>query len=359
MERSEQGRLYTRRAALKSAVGVAGTVSFAGCVFNPKPDHLEGLQGSTLPPESRSDYFERTFKQIVGDYTSTFDMEIPKTLYYYYKNRLRTSDYGGYVSERHDDEYISKIADEMIDYGERKELNESDTVYQAMGIIQNLKYTPEKPGKGFEYPKFPIETLYDKGGDCEDTSILAASILEKMGYDVILLGLPEIRHMAVGISKESLPIEGAYYPYKGKEYLYLETTSGGWRPGQAPQLVKDFVAKYGGFEGRIYEVGDQPVLAHQWKTVLLENGDIETRFGVVNVGDNVAKTAKVGVEFISEDGVVARSGPSAIENIDPETVYQTSLETDVPGDKKMKIRTSIFLQDEKVDEDVSPAVSPV
>jgi hypothetical protein len=92
-----------------------------------------------------------------------------------------------------------------------------------------------------EYPRYPVETLFDRGGDCEDTSILVATLLDSLGIDVVLLELIDENHMAVGVN---VPVSyGTYYEYGGEEYFYLETTSDGWKVGQFPPDFSD---------GRVY-----------------------------------------------------------------------------------------------------------
>ena len=63
--------------------------------------------------------------------------------------------------------------------------------YIAMAFVQSLPYVSDSVSSGYdEYPRFPFETLYHGGGDCEDSSILLASILYDMGYGVALIELP-------------------------------------------------------------------------------------------------------------------------------------------------------------------------
>jgi hypothetical protein len=87
---------------------------------------------------------------------------------------------------------------------------------------------PPAYGNNGEYPKYPVETLVDGKGDCEDTSILAAAILDLMGYDVVLLRYSD--HMALGIEMTKFSPFYAdyppkYYDYEGKRYYYVETTN--------------------------------------------------------------------------------------------------------------------------------------
>lgn len=87
-----------------------------------------------------------------------------------------------------------------------------------------------------EYPKYPLETLAEDSGDCEDFSILGAAILKVMGYDVALLFLPG--HAALGVAGAT-GIPGAYAESEGKRYYYVEMTSTGWKIGEIPSEYKD------------------------------------------------------------------------------------------------------------------------
>jgi type II secretory pathway pseudopilin PulG len=68
--------------------------------------------------------------------------------------------------------------------------------------------------------KYPIETIKDEKGDCEDTSFLMASILKALDIDMVLLRYSD--HMAVAFASSNCP--GDSYIYKGKTYCFLETT---------------------------------------------------------------------------------------------------------------------------------------
>jgi len=95
-----------------------------------------------------------------------------------------------------------------------------------------------------EYWKFPVETLVDKNGDCEDTSVLLASMLDVLDYDVVLLYYSweeddkRLGHLAVGVS-----LDGDYGSYvlaeNGKKYFYCETTSEDFLIGEKPAKIKE------------------------------------------------------------------------------------------------------------------------
>lgn len=106
---------------------------------------------------------------------------------------------------------------------------------------QGLDYIPETSSTD-DYAKYPMETLYDKGGDCEDTAILTAVMLRHLGYGCALLIFPGTAenpgHIAVGIADDG-SLSGSYYELDGKRYYYLEITATGWKIGDVPEKYRD------------------------------------------------------------------------------------------------------------------------
>ncbi|MFB6153518.1 MAG: hypothetical protein ABEJ27_04625 [Halodesulfurarchaeum sp.] len=103
----------------------------------------------------------------------------------------------------------------------------------AVDFVQSLPYVPEpRPGGADQRVKFPTETLVE-GGDCEDLSVLLAAILSAQPFDRTCALLHPPNHMGVGIHSEQFG--GAYFPYGGHRYFYVETTGQGWEIGQLPE----------------------------------------------------------------------------------------------------------------------------
>ena len=88
----------------------------------------------------------------------------------------------------------------------------------AFAFVQELHYRKDKTTGYDEYYKYAIETLAEGVGDCEDTSILLASILRGMGFEVALIAPPE--HLAIGVKGN---FAGDFYSYDGSNYYYCET----------------------------------------------------------------------------------------------------------------------------------------
>ena len=108
-------------------------------------------------------------------------------------------------------EYITDIANQIERQATNAGYSGWDLVQYTTAFVQNLQYQAERQ----EYVKYPIETLKDKGGDCEDTAILLAALINEMGYDAILVHAPGHMMTAIACSNCS----GATLDYKGKDYV--------------------------------------------------------------------------------------------------------------------------------------------
>ena len=181
----------------------------------------------------------------------TYDAKIPKETYEFFRNKPRTSDYSEYVDNPADDKWMNHLASLLENSAKDKGWGEFETVSFALAFVQGWPYTSDDVTTGYdEYPRYPVETIVDSGGDCEDTSILFASIVRGMGYGTVLLYLEEDKHMAVGVLisqnivdswNKSYPL--TYYRSDGKIYAYCETTGKGWELGHKPEDLKSTTAR--------------------------------------------------------------------------------------------------------------------
>jgi hypothetical protein len=153
---------------------------------------------------------------------------IRKSLYEDFRNRPRVP-YNRWAQE-----YVARgICGEIRALAHQlMEIGQPYGTYQEVSWVlafvqQAIRYEREAT----EYPKYPVETLVDGTGDCEDFSILGASILKTMGYDVALLFLPG--HCALGVAGAP-DIPGVYAEYGGRRYYYCEMTAQGWSIGELP-----------------------------------------------------------------------------------------------------------------------------
>ena len=152
------------------------------------------------------------------EYSTQFGIAEDK--YWYYKTQER-----GYCCNGWDkfatpnDPTIQTIAKDITDVS----ISTGDSCKYCIAIdfVQSMiyEYDIDYIGKN-EYPKYPIETIVDGKGDCEDTSFLMASILEAINIDTVILIFSD--HVAVGVWCNGCT--GTYYNYNDKKYFFLETT---------------------------------------------------------------------------------------------------------------------------------------
>lgn len=86
-----------------------------------------------------------------------------------------------------------------------------------------------------DYIRFPDECLFDKMGDCNSKSLLAAMLFHVMGYNVLYLASRKFNHAAIGIEISPRDLAGGWYGGEKKtkdmvivddnrSYIYCETT---------------------------------------------------------------------------------------------------------------------------------------
>ncbi|MCK5213352.1 MAG: PKD domain-containing protein, partial [Dehalococcoidia bacterium] len=116
-------------------------------------------------------------------------VSIPSVLYYEYQQRVRgwwgQRDYDDYVLDPLDDVYLESLVDWIQT---QVGTDFYATVECAFNFVQaaiDYAYDPA----WYEYPRYPIETLVDETGDCEDTAILYASLVRTLGAGAMLVAV--------------------------------------------------------------------------------------------------------------------------------------------------------------------------
>jgi len=153
------------------------------------------------------------------------------------ENRTRRRDYWNFAGDPYSDASVSIVTNMLANISGREGMSKYEQVEFAMAFVQGLPYTFDNVSTPYDdYPRYPSETIYADGGDCEDTAILMAAMLKKMGYDSVLLLLP--RHMAVGVYCDPADFDynATYYQNNGRDYCYLETAGDeSWKVGVLPK----------------------------------------------------------------------------------------------------------------------------
>ena len=272
------------------------------------------------PQPLSNDTIRRDFAWVYGGKTWAFSLYIPEHLYLYYGNRTRvpTEDYSVYVTHPYDDEYLSTILEEFDGIVLEEGYDENQRINLVVAFIQSLPYTTDDVSTGFdEYPRYPLETLVEGGGDCEDTSILASALLDPLGFDVVLISLPG--HVAVGVAVDAY---GTFWLHEGTQYFYVETTGEGWEIGELPEAHQ-------GESAIVYPLLPVPVCTHTWTASTLRH-KISIVTDIQNVGTAEATGIKLFVAFEGEGDVLWNPRESALFDLAVGEETTIMLELDEP-----------------------------
>lgn len=129
------------------------------------------------------------------------------------------------------DGYIESMVHDLKGYYEDTYKGNPDAPEFAQFLswfVQNAIDYAEDSG---EYWKYPLETLRDRKGDCEDGAILLAAMLDAAGYDAGIYLLPS--HAMAAVSVESLEDEYenekfGYYPIETAFPMHTANKDIGW-----------------------------------------------------------------------------------------------------------------------------------
>lgn len=184
--------------------------------------------GATSANPTPGEDFVRKYKWMFDDEVYEMSYSIPWKVYNFYESKPRVyENYAVYAYEHADYTFLNDFAQALKQKASEEGLSDWQTIRFIVSFVQHLTYVRETG----EYPKFPVETLADRGGDCEDTSILLAALLDRLGYDIMLVNPPG--HMAIALACRNC--EGTSFAKGERRYFYIETTSTGFEVGELPK----------------------------------------------------------------------------------------------------------------------------
>ena len=174
----------------------------------------------------------RHYEWVYDERAQSCDLEIPADLYNYYRSQPRIAwtgrDYDEYVIDPLDDAYLGTVTQEILDVtaGDYHAALEN-----ALFFVQHcIRYVYDP--LWFEYPRYPIETLVDGIGDCEDTAILYTSLVRTLGHGALMVvvdtdGDGRIDHMVAWVPVEQSFVnqypDRSFWDYQGRTYAFAET----------------------------------------------------------------------------------------------------------------------------------------
>lgn len=187
-------------------------------------DQTGWIQANTTP------VIERSFNWTASGHEARITLDIPQDIYEYYKEQphpreVSAGALASYAIHEMDREYLHALVKTLKDVSGFKSYNARNDYRNVVAFVQSIAYEKDTvTGQVDDYWKYPVETLADGNGDCEDTAILAAALLKEMGYEVAVVFLPsDPGHAAVAVACENC--NGFYYPLNGRNYYYMETAA--------------------------------------------------------------------------------------------------------------------------------------
>ncbi len=157
-------------------------------------------------------------------------LAIPKAKYQEFKARSHAvsapGDIVAFANADLDGDWVRETAAKLRSITGASELDELGEIHLAMAFTLSMAYADDTVEHGGEYPKFPIESLVDKRGDCEDHAILCGAVLHVLGHRTSLV-LMEVDtgggHAALAV-KADVPIGGKFFDAAGERLYYCEVT---------------------------------------------------------------------------------------------------------------------------------------
>jgi hypothetical protein len=155
-------------------------------------------------------------------------------------------------------------------------------------FVQQIPYDNETSGN----PRYPVEVVYDKKGDCDEKSSRLTGLLSREGYEIALLAFPTMQHATAGIRIHLVSANPSFRVFSNgkQDYVYIETTTS--------RLI--------GFYNDSYEQAPEPLI------VPVGNGTLH--YGKINHVMKIffdLKSIKHQLELLKE-----KAGPSRILNYD-------------------------------------------
>ncbi|HNX16955.1 MAG TPA: PEGA domain-containing protein [Methanoregula sp.] len=214
-------------------------------------DNNESVAGT------ESTYIERRYAWVSESHQASVTVRIPQKLYDFYRTQPHPHGEGtnisAYTLSDEDRVYLNDLIGKLKDASGSRNRAARGDYHNVVAFVQSIAYVSDidpATGQKTEYWKYPIETLADGKGDCEDTAILTAALLKAMDYDVAVVLLPRANpgHAAVAVACENC--NGYYYPLDGKKYYFLETTGTGFSLGSMD--FEDGPDKYANTPAQVY-----------------------------------------------------------------------------------------------------------
>ncbi len=176
---------------------------------------------------------------LLGGHSQKLYVSTPVSLVNYYGNLTHSisdnSDYAQFITP----EAVAPIAESLLKVTDNLRNPDEQFANAVLGFVHQMTYNVTDP-------QYPVETLATNRGDCVGLSLLAASIMEAGGLDVVLILYTGInpQHMNIGVYLPYTPIfhtefeSPTSFTFQNKTYWTAEATpEGDWKVGDQSTVL--------------------------------------------------------------------------------------------------------------------------
>ncbi len=169
-------------------------------------------------------------------YTISFDVKYSDVYEYTSNGKARDafqsySDVSPYFTV--DDKYVRLMCAELLKYRQQESMTDREFAEFVMICVQTIPYQYDEVSRhAEEYWKYPAETFWDGGGDCEDSSILYCTLMKAMGYDTALIVFYDHAMASIHFPNDKDNYGDEVVTISGKKYVLCETTGTGYDLGE-------------------------------------------------------------------------------------------------------------------------------
>ena len=129
------------------------------------------------------------------------------------------------------DKYVKLMCTKLLEY--KGTMSDREFATFVMICVQTIPYQYDEVSRhSEEYWKYPAETFWDGGGDCEDSSILYCTLMKAMGYETALIVFYDHAMASIHFANDSDNYGDEVVTLNGKRYVLVETTGTGYSLGE-------------------------------------------------------------------------------------------------------------------------------
>ena len=217
------------RTLLSVVLAIALFMTGAGCLDLLPWTHPPAIYPSIVPVQGGAMPRPPVYRFPFQDYSVTIDVPVDAAVYAGARNadkgarifdqditedEWRAGIYRALMEDPEQEGFFAGLLSALRSVRDTRALDSDEYAELLAVFVQSIPYETRKSSD----PRFPVEVYVDGAGDCDDKSLLLASLLAREGYRAALLYFGPEAHMAVGVG-----CSGPGYRHTG--YAYIETTN--------------------------------------------------------------------------------------------------------------------------------------